>query len=202
MKKLLAFSDLHANVRAAERLVELAAEVDILVGAGDFGNMRRGVGIVFEVLKGVEKPAVLVPGNAESAEELREACAGWPRAVVLHGDGVTVGGVRFFGIGGGIPVTPFGAWSYDFTEEEAEQMLTKCEGCDVLVSHSPPFGVVDVSSRGRHLGSRALLAAVERLRPELVVCGHIHESGGKWGVVGETAVVNAGPRGMVVDIEI
>ncbi|MCB0033305.1 MAG: hypothetical protein KDE51_04775 [Anaerolineales bacterium] len=41
--KLLLFSDLHANIGAAVKLVQRAAEADMLVGAGDFGNARRGV---------------------------------------------------------------------------------------------------------------------------------------------------------------
>lgn len=199
-KKLLLFSDLHADSWAAERLVQLAAEVDILVGAGDFGNARRRIGISIEVLRAVDKPAVLVPGNAESAEELTAACQIWPSATVLHGNGAIVDGLRFFGIGGGIPVTPFGPWSYDFTEEEATVLLSDCESCDVLVSHSPPFGTVDLSSRVKQLGSTAVLAAVERLRPQLVVCGHIHESAGKQVKIVETLVVNAGPRGVVVEV--
>jgi Icc-related predicted phosphoesterase len=38
--KLLLFSDLHADVTAARHLVERAADVDVLVGAGDFDNAR------------------------------------------------------------------------------------------------------------------------------------------------------------------
>lgn len=198
--KLLLFSDVHADFRAATKLAQLAAEVDILVGAGDFGNARRGVSIPFEVLKEVDKPAVLVPGNSESAEELVKACAEWPSATVLHGNGITVKGVSFFGIGGGIPITPFGAWSYDFTDEEAAEMLAHCDSCDVLVSHSPPFEAVDLSSNGRRLGSRAIRAAVERIRPKLVVCGHIHASGGQQTKIGETIVINAGPAGVLFDV--
>ncbi len=198
--KLLLFSDLHANIGAAAQLVQLAAEADMLVGAGDFGNARRGVSIPIEVLKRVNKPAVLVPGNSESAEELNAACAEWPSAIVLHGDGVTIEGIRFFGLGGGIPVTPFGAWSYDFTDEEAAVMLSRCEGCDVLISHSPPLNAVDLSSNGRRLGSQAIRTAVENIRPQLVVCGHIHASGGKQAHIGTTTVINAGPAGLMFEL--
>ena len=53
-------------------------------------------------------------------------------------------------------MTPFGPWSYDFTEEQAAELLAGCpRGC-VLVSHSPPKGTVDVDSRGRSLGSVAV----------------------------------------------
>jgi Icc-related predicted phosphoesterase len=195
--KLLVFSDLHADVGAARRLVERAAGVDVLVGAGDFGTVRRQVRVCVDVLRQVEKPVVIVAGNNESTEELADACRGWAGVHVLHGSGVTLGGVPFFGIGGGIPVTPFGAWSYDFTEDQADALLAPCPAECVLVSHSPPLGAVDASSRGNGLGSRAVRDAVLRLRPRLVVCGHIHESAGRHEVLGSSPVVNAGPAGIL-----
>jgi predicted phosphodiesterase len=108
---LLLFSDLHTDANAARHLVERARTVDVVIGAGDFGNVRRDVGVCIEVLRAIDRPAVLVAGNNESTEELTEACRRWPRAHVLHGSAVTVDGVTFFGLGGGIPVTPFGPWS-------------------------------------------------------------------------------------------
>jgi uncharacterized protein len=193
---LLLFSDLHADAHAARKLLPLARKADVLVGAGDLGNLRRDVAVCIDVLRAIDKPAVLVPGNNESTDELRDACRGWPSARVLHGEGVTIDGVAFFGLGGGVPVTPFGSWSFDLTEEEAAALLLHCPPNAVLVSHSPPKGAVDRSSRGQSLGSTAVRAAVERLRPVLVVCGHIHGSAGERGMVGPTPVVNAGPGGV------
>jgi Icc-related predicted phosphoesterase len=199
--KLLLFSDLHTDIAAARHLCKLARGVDLLVGAGDFGNIRRNVRGCIDVLKTAGKPAVLVAGNNESTEELAEACRDWADAYVLHGTGVTITGVAFFGIGGGIPVTPFGAWSYDFTEEQATELLASCPAGGVLVSHSPPRGVVDVSSSGKSLGSVAVRAAVLRLRPRLVVCGHIHGCAGQQGMLVTTPIVNAGPEGLTWELE-
>jgi Icc-related predicted phosphoesterase len=56
--------------------------------------------------------------------------------------------------------------------------------------------VVDVDSRGRSLGSVAVRDAVLRLGPRLVVCGHIHASGGRQARLGRPPVVNAGPAGV------
>jgi Icc-related predicted phosphoesterase len=199
--RLLLFSDLHCDTHAAGKLVEQARDVDIVVGAGDFATVRRGINLTIDVLKAIDRPAVLVPGNAETEAELRTACQVWEHAHVLHGSGVVIEGVPFYGLGGGVPVTPFGAWSYDFTEEQATALLAGCpQGC-VLVSHSPPKGAVDISSRNQSLGSGALRAVIEQKQPALVVCGHIHESAGQTARIGATVVVNAGPRGIVWDLD-
>ena len=198
--KLLLFSDLHGDVDASRQLVARSAGVDVVVGAGDFGVARRGVGRCIEVLRAIIRPAVLVPGNAESFEELTRASRIWPQARVLHGSGVEILGRDFYGLGGGVPVTPFGDWSYDFTEAEARKLLAGCPEGAVLVSHSPPKGVVDVSSAGRHLGSVALRETVESKRPALVVCGHIHDSAGTRESLGESLVINAGPGGVEIEL--
>ena len=183
--------DLHAAAGG-----ERSGQSDLVIGAGDFGKVRRDLQKCIDVLKAIERPLVLVAGNNESTEELTDACRSWPSAHVLHGTSVVIAGVTFFGIGGGIPVTPFGSWSYDFTEDEARKILANCPPKCVLVSHSPPHGAVDVSSSGRHLGSVAVREAVERLTPLLVVCGHIHGSAGTDAMIGSTPIVNAGPEGV------
>lgn len=195
--KLLLFSDLHADTAAAHHLVEQAAGVDVVIGAGDFGNQHRQVGVCLNILRAITQPAILVAGNNETTEELTEAARVWPSAHVLHGTGVILDEVPFFGLGGGIPVTPFGSWSYDFTETQAEKLLADAPLGGVMVSHSPPKGAVDCDSRGRSLGSTALAAAITRLRPRLVVCGHIHGSAGQIDRLGETTVINAGPGGIL-----
>ena len=201
MMKLLLFSDLHADTGAASRLVALSKGVDVVVGAGDFGNARRDVSVCIDVLRQIQIPAVLVPGNNESYEQLLEACRSWPSATVLHGAGQEVCGLPFFGIGGGIPVTPFGDWSFDFSELDAKQLLANCPTGAVLVSHSPPKGAVDVSSSGRSLGSTSVRDTILRTGPRLVVCGHVHGSGGQTASINNTPVVNAGPSGMTWTIQ-
>jgi Icc-related predicted phosphoesterase len=197
--RILAFSDLHTDLGQARRLAERSAEADVVLGVGDFASVHSGLAETIEALRAIEAPAVLVPGNNETEEALREACADWERAVVLHGEGAEIEGVQFFGLGAGIPVTPW-EWSFDLTEEAAAELLEACpEGC-VLAVHSPPRGHVDVSSAGRHLGSEAVLRAIERSRPRVALCGHIHESWGMQSRIGPTPVINLGPEGMVLDV--
>jgi Icc-related predicted phosphoesterase len=196
--KLLAFSDLHRDRDCAERLVELAREADVVVGAGDYATMRMGLGRVIETLSSITAPTVLVPGNAESDTELWRACAVWPSVDVLHGQGKEVAGAHFFGLGGGVPPTPF-PWSFDVSEDEAARKLEHCPEGAVLVVHSPPKGYLD-EVHGRHLGSTAVLEAIERKRPALVVCGHIHQCWGAEATIGTTPVFNVGPEGRLLEI--
>jgi Icc-related predicted phosphoesterase len=62
------------------------------------------------------------------------------------------------------------------------------------------MGTVDVSSAGKHLGSLALRETIDRCQPWLVVCGHIHDSSGQFGMVGDTAAINVGPNGVIWEL--
>ena len=70
----------------------------------------------------------------------------------------------------------------------------------VLISHSPPRGVLDMSSDGRSLGSEAVREIIDIKKPELVVCGHIHGSAGRTARLGHTSVINAGPDGIIWEL--
>lgn len=198
--KLLLFSDLHCNTSAAKSIVARASNVDVLVGAGDFANVRRGLEVCIDILSGIQKPAILVAGNNESHDELVAATKNWKDARVLHGSSTVVDGISFFGIAGGIPITPFGSWSFDFTEDAATKLLASCPENCILVSHSPPKGAVDVSSSGKSLGSTAVRDTVLAKKPRLVVCGHIHHSAGQQATFGDSVVINAGPSGVEYEI--
>ena len=99
-----------------------------------------------------------------------------------------------------MPITPFGAWSYDLSEGEAEDLLADCPEGAVLVSHSPPKGVVDRDSSGQSLGSTTVRDTIEAKRPALTVCGHIHGSWGQDDTLASTPVVNAGPDGLFWEV--
>ena len=199
--RLLLASDLHRSLRAARSLVERSSDFDVVIVAGDLATTRRGLTPVVEALSEITTPTVLVCGNSESAGELRAACEAWPAARVLPGASTTIEGVPFFGLGGAVPLTPFGSWSFDLDETTAAELLAPLEPDSVLVTHSPPLGHCDRDTNGRSLGSRSVLDAIVNTSPLLVVCGHIHESWGETSTVHRTTIINAGPTGLAFDLD-
>ncbi len=73
----------------------------------------------------------------------------------------------------------------------------------VLVSHEPPYGAQDKVFLGKHAGVKELRGLVDKYKPRLVLCGHIHENPG-FSKIGNTTVVNCsmGKRGEGAIIEI
>jgi Icc-related predicted phosphoesterase len=197
--KILAFSDLHCDLEQGAQLVEMSAEADVVIGAGDFASMHEGLPETICALAAIETPTVLVPGNNETVDALRAAVDGWDAATVLHGEGTTIEGTEFYGLGAGIPVTPWD-WSFDLDDEAASEMLAACPEGAVLVLHSPPEDHCDSAAGGGNFGSPALLRAIEEKRPRLAVCGHIHESWGCESTIGSTPVRNLGPKGTWLEV--
>lgn len=69
-------------------------------------------------------------------------------------------------------------WTKAFMTDEAtmaEAYKAIPQGIDILVTHTPPYGYGDRESRpSTPLGSKALLEAIGRIKPKVVICGHIH----------------------------
>ena len=61
---------------------------------------------------------------------------------------------------------------------------------DILVTHTPPFGILDASSRGQSLGCTALSDELPRISPRIHCFGHVHAAAGQT-TIGETAFINA-----------
>lgn len=197
--RLFAFSDLHRDLDQAATLAERSSDADVVIAAGDFASIHEGLQETIDALRPISAPTILVPGNNETEDALRAACEGWDAAIVLHGQGAEIDGAQFFGLGAGIPITPWD-WSFDLDEEQAAERLSACPEGAVLVVHSPPKGHCDTSSSGDHLGSEAILETIEAKQPPVAVCGHIHEAWGAEDEVGPTKVINLGPSGRAIEL--
>lgn len=69
-------------------------------------------------------------------------------------------------------------WPFGKTEDELFEQYKNIHDVDILVTHQPPYGILDRAVSGESCGSHALLDLVERLKPRIHVFGHIHEGFG------------------------
>jgi len=63
-------------------------------------------------------------------------------------------------------------------------------GIDILVTHTPPHGILDRSSRGMSFGCPDLARELVRIAPRVHCFGHVHASAGQ-ARVGKTLFINA-----------
>lgn len=79
----------------------------------------------------------------------------------------------------------FGFWAFMKPDSELAPFYAAIpDDVNVIVSHQPPYGFCDQvadfgSRRLRNEGSRELLKAIDRVKPRVVICGHIHEGHGQ-----------------------
>lgn len=94
----------------------------------------------------------------------------------LRDSGVEIDGVNFYG-------SPWQPWFYDWAfnlprgSELAEKWSMIPADTDVLVTHGPPYGILDQCPNGK-VGCYDLFCAVAKVSPKVHVFGHIHEAYG------------------------
>jgi len=175
--KIVAMSDTH------DQIPPNIPDGDVLVHAGDATDAGTASEVVefarwFNDLPHPYK--VFVPGNHDFLFEKDPARARRLMAGthVLVDDAVTIDGLRFYGS----PYTiRYGGWAFmeGETSQAARFGAIPRNSVDVLVTHGPPYGILDRTFEGDHAGSKALESAVaDSIRPSIHVFGHIHESRG------------------------
>jgi uncharacterized protein len=80
---------------------------------------------------------------------------------------------------------------YQLTQEEAEELVEHLPAADVLLTHTPPFGVNDEPDDPAHTGFAALRGWVQRQRPGWLLHGHTQPRAvGATTQLGDTRVVH------------
>jgi Icc-related predicted phosphoesterase len=118
-----------------------------------------------EGLAEVELPKLGVRGNHDAPGALEEL-----GVEDLHLRREECAGLSFSGFGGCPRYSREGV--NEWTEEEAELMLSRLPAADVLLTHAPPADVNDDPDDRVHRGSPALRAWVEREQPRWLLHGH------------------------------
>ena len=191
----IAFGDVHESINLLGSIPGLAEANGVIIN-GDITN-RGSIEAVTRVIKAVGKinPRILAqPGNMDTdvvTDYLREQGMNIHLQVRELTPGLGLMGVGLstptpFGTPGEVPEATIAQW---LDETYAKAGAFKHLICAI---HEPPQGTtVDALANGQHVGSPAVRAFVERIQPDLVISGHIHESTGR-DMLGRTPVINPG----------
>ena len=148
-------------------------------------------------------PVLYVKGNHDYKYVNRppEGC------ICIEDDIFEFEGVRFLGLGGSYRYKEDGNM---YTENEMRSRVRRLwmklfmkKGFDVLVTHSPAYGVNDGEDLP-HRGFEVFVELIEKYRPKYFVHGHVHMNYGREypreDMLGETKVINS-YISYIVDIE-
>lgn len=195
--RVLIFSDIHNDLNALRRLVEIPA--DWYVCAGDLVSWARGLDACGEILRPLAERLLILPGNHEDAATISAFAAKFGFQAV-HGTSREIRERRFAFLGYSNP-TPFDTPG-EYTEEEIARHLEPLADPkpDVLICHCPPEGTdLDKMRNGGHAGSTSIRDFVESTQPAWFFSGHIHETEGVTTMLGDTTGHNPGKRGYVLE---
>jgi Icc-related predicted phosphoesterase len=207
--RILVVSDLHYRLPQLDWLVGASEQVDVVVIAGDLADVVSPVPhdvqtvVISRYLRRVaDRAKVLVASGNHDLDGPAyhgEQVATWLRRLRhegLHVDGasVDIGDTRF-------TVCPW--WDGPITRDEVGIQLAAAARDRparwVWVYHAPPAGTPLCNDGRRTFADVELAEWIGQHRPDLVMCGHIHQSpwvdDGSWHArLGETWVFNAGKQ--------
>lgn len=198
--RLVITSDCHGMLEEAE----LPAG-DVLIIAGDVfknhsGNPDVDASLQLNDLRALDdfcrtlsfRHVLLIAGNHDWVFQVyRRAHETLKNITYLEDTGVEIEGVKFYG-------SPHQPWFFDWAfnlprngKELRHYWSLIPEDTDVLITHGPPFGILDQPfGKAHHVGCELLAKRVAEVRPRLHCFGHIHGSYGRR-QLGETLFVNA-----------
>jgi Icc-related predicted phosphoesterase len=189
-------------------------EGDILCCSGDIMSSGYNEGEIIHFLKWINKQSfrykIFIAGNHDRvfedkpliANEIITKYAG-EGVIYLQNTSIEIEGLTFYGT----PHQPyFGGWAFNVPDFEKLINIYQQipDNVDVLLTHCPPYGILDQSHRTyyhnpsgeNHLGSielKEVLAAkqLSKTQPRVVAFGHIHGDGGKQLQIDDTLYINA-----------
>lgn len=165
-------------------------EVDLVIFAGDESNSHSpyiNEGECWNFLAWFSKLSIphkiMIAGNHSSAIEKRLITPKQINDLGIHyleHEFLELGGFEFFGS----PYTPsFNDWYFMKKRETIGRIWEGLESVDVLVTHGPPKGILDITTNKEnvteHVGDGALYKTVQRIKPRFHVFGHIHNGRSK-----------------------
>jgi Icc-related predicted phosphoesterase len=162
---------------------------DVLVHAGDVSSMGKSYEIN-DFLNWFSKTPfthkIFIAGNHDfHFETYHDIAIEYKEQGVryLFDSEIVIDGIKFYGS----PWQPeFYDWAFNLPRGEklAEKWSKIPEDTDILITHGPAYGILDVVPGGGRVGCEELYKRVFEVKPTIHVCGHIHDSYGQKSIDG------------------
>lgn len=191
MSKIIVVSDSHNKHNEID--IPSGNDEGILIHCGDFTNngTKEELDNFYTWFKNLKfKHKILIPGNHdknfyENSEKFKDICH------VLNDNLITINGLKIWGSGKTIHTEGFIKGYNQYTKEEIKEYWNNIPmGLDILITHGPPYGILDKNIFGISAGDPVLLDVLKTKVPRYHFYGHIHEGHGVSNY-GETVCVNA-----------
>jgi len=183
--KILTISDTHSQHRRVPK--EWLVPADMIIHAGDVSNVGK--------LNEIEdfcmwydsldyKYKIFCAGNHDwgfqrEPDKVAEIIAAYPSITYVQDEMIIVDGVKIYCS----PWQPeFMNWAFNLErgEEIKEKWDAINEECEILVTHGPVYGILDLAPGDRYVGCVDLLETITIRLKKLSthICGHIHGAHG------------------------
>lgn len=169
---------------------------DILIHAGDVcnrGTEEEAVQFIDWFEKQPYSYKIFIAGNHDfffenfPQQEIQKVLP--KNMYYLHDSGIEIEGISFWGS----PITPeFHNWAFNRKRgvEIKKYWDLIPQNTNILITHGPPYSILDQTFNGMYVGCEELLKTLEFVQPNYHIFGHIHEGFG-YVKLNETMFYNA-----------
>lgn len=200
--KILTAGDIHGEAGLAKDLARKARKdnVDLVILCGDVTYFDTRHENIIGPFRKEGLRVLIVPGNHEST-----ATADFLAEVYdiknIHGYSVKYEDIGIFGAGGCTEVGPSPPIDndemFDLLEKGFERI--KYLPKKIMVTHEHPADSTMEKFTRFFPGSKAIRKAVEKFKPDFLLCSHVHEAEGIEEKIGSTTVINVGKQGRILE---
>ncbi|MDR1370205.1 MAG: metallophosphatase domain-containing protein [Dysgonamonadaceae bacterium] len=171
--RLLHLSDTHSLHRSLQNL----PAADIIIHSGDVSKTGKAEEVMdfIKWFGGLDyKYRIFIAGNHDTCLDSKDAAKIQKllpeNCIYLYASGIEIEGIRFWGIPAFI--------SYLLNVEKyMEDLEAIPRDTDILITHNPPYGILDRYGNTRY-GCPFLQQKVLEIKPEYHLFGHIHDAYG------------------------
>jgi len=199
--KILATGDVHGDSSLTKKLADKAEKekADLVILCGDLTYAEQSTSNLIGPFLKKNKKVIIIPGNHETvatADFLAELYG----IKNLHGYSIRHKDIGFFGCGGA------NIGLFQLSEDEIFKLLEQgykgLKGVKkkIMVTHVHPTGTKMEKLSDLFPGSSGVRKAIDKFKPDIILCSHVHEAEGIEEKIGKTKVINVGRKGKVIDV--